>query len=123
MVRENSHDPPFLLPNPPRACSDRFGSVRVDFRSAQVLRDGAEVELSALEYKLLRYFVENRGAVLSRDELLLKLGAAKKEAGRVWGLVKVNVPESGQPVDEKTFTFELRRDRLRSAIRREVSCG
>ena len=31
---------------------------------------GEPVELSALEFKLLRYFVEHRGATLSRDELL-----------------------------------------------------
>jgi two-component system alkaline phosphatase synthesis response regulator PhoP len=48
----------------------RFGSVQVDFRSAEVTKNGAAVELSALEFKLLRYFIEHRGATLSRDELL-----------------------------------------------------
>jgi two-component system alkaline phosphatase synthesis response regulator PhoP len=48
----------------------RFGSVQVDFRRAEVTRDGTVVELSALEFKLLRYFIEHRGATLSRDELL-----------------------------------------------------
>jgi two-component system alkaline phosphatase synthesis response regulator PhoP len=48
----------------------RFGSVQVDFRRAEVTRDGVAVELSALEFKLLRYFIEHRGATLSRDELL-----------------------------------------------------
>jgi len=37
-----------------------------------VLRGGAPVELSGLELKLLRYFVEHRGALLTRDELLEK---------------------------------------------------
>jgi two-component system alkaline phosphatase synthesis response regulator PhoP len=50
--------------------SFRFGNVSVDFRKAEVVKDGVPVELSALEFKLLRYFVEHRGAVLSRDELL-----------------------------------------------------
>jgi two-component system alkaline phosphatase synthesis response regulator PhoP len=50
-----------------------FGVVRVDFRRAEVLRDGAPVDLSALELKLLRYFIEHRGEVLSRDELLDKV--------------------------------------------------
>ena len=50
--------------------SFRFGNVAVDFRKAEVVKDGVPVELSALEFKLLRYFVEHRGAVLSRDELL-----------------------------------------------------
>ena len=48
----------------------RFGDVRVDFRRAEVLRDGRPVEVSAKELQLLRYFVEHRGAALSRDELL-----------------------------------------------------
>ena len=50
-----------------------FDGVRVDFRQARVTRDGRAVALSALEYKLLRYFVEHRGALLSRDELLDKV--------------------------------------------------
>lgn len=50
-----------------------FGTIRVDFRSAEVTRDGERVELSALELKLLRYFIEHRGATLSRDELLDKV--------------------------------------------------
>ena len=52
-----------------------FGDVQVDFRRAEVSRSGQALALSALEYKLLRYFVENRGQVLSREELL----------DRVWG--------------------------------------
>jgi two-component system alkaline phosphatase synthesis response regulator PhoP len=50
-----------------------FGPVHVDFRSAEVRRDGSPVDLSTLEIKLLRYFVEHRGAVLARDELLDKV--------------------------------------------------
>ncbi len=47
-----------------------FGEVMVDFRKAEVVRSGESVELSAREFQLLRYFIENRGSVLSRDELL-----------------------------------------------------
>jgi DNA-binding response OmpR family regulator len=47
-----------------------FGSVTVDFRRAEVTRDGVPLSLSALELKLLRYLIENRGLVVSRDELL-----------------------------------------------------
>ena len=47
-----------------------FGDVKIDFRKAEVTRAGAQVELSAKEFQLLRYFVENVGATLSRDELL-----------------------------------------------------
>jgi two-component system alkaline phosphatase synthesis response regulator PhoP len=48
----------------------QFGSVRVDFRRAEIERDGRPVELSAREFQLLRYFIEHRGSTLSRDELL-----------------------------------------------------
>jgi two-component system alkaline phosphatase synthesis response regulator PhoP len=48
----------------------RFGVVTVDFRKAEVTRDGQALELSAREYQLLRYFIEHRGATISRDELL-----------------------------------------------------
>jgi two-component system, OmpR family, alkaline phosphatase synthesis response regulator PhoP len=51
----------------------RFGDIRIDFRAAQVFRRDRPLDLSALEYKLLKYFVQNRGALLSRDELLDKV--------------------------------------------------
>jgi len=47
-----------------------FGDVTVDFRRAEVERAGEPVDLSALELRLLRYFVEHPGEVLTRDELL-----------------------------------------------------
>lgn len=50
-----------------------FGPMRVDFRRGEVLKDGKELEVSALEYKLLHYFIEHRDSVLSRDELLDKV--------------------------------------------------
>ena len=48
----------------------RFGTIQVDFRKAEVTREGAPVAFSAREYQLLRYFIEHRGATISRDELL-----------------------------------------------------
>ena len=50
--------------------SFRFGEVSIDFRKAEVTKAGQPIELSAREFKLLRYFIEHRGAALSRDELL-----------------------------------------------------
>ena len=46
------------------------GDVRLDVASAAVTKDGREVFLSALEYRLLLVFVNNRGKVLSRSKLL-----------------------------------------------------
>jgi two-component system alkaline phosphatase synthesis response regulator PhoP len=48
----------------------QFGQVRVDARRAEVLRDGKSLALSAREFQLLRYFLEHRGDVLSRETLL-----------------------------------------------------
>jgi two-component system, OmpR family, alkaline phosphatase synthesis response regulator PhoP len=48
----------------------QFGSVRVDLRGTEVIRDGEPVNLSAREFQLLRYFIEHAKATLSRDELL-----------------------------------------------------
>ena len=55
---------------PPTGTSFQFGEVRVDFARHEVLRGGRDVELTANEFKLLRVLIENRGAVLSIDELI-----------------------------------------------------
>jgi len=48
----------------------QFGDVVVDFRTTEVFRSGQPLKLSAREFKLLRYFVENIGTTFSRDQLL-----------------------------------------------------
>jgi transposase len=62
---------------------------------------------------------ELQGLTPSRDELLLKLGAARHEAGRAAGLVKLKLPKKNQAVTPQTFTFTLLRKKLRAARRRE----
>jgi two-component system, OmpR family, alkaline phosphatase synthesis response regulator PhoP len=47
-----------------------FDDVVVDVRKAEVTRAGRRVDLSAKEFHLLRYFLQHRGATLSREELL-----------------------------------------------------
>jgi len=48
----------------------QFGDVNVDVRKAEVTMKGQMLELSAKEFQLLKYFIEHRGATVSRDELL-----------------------------------------------------
>ena len=48
----------------------QFGAISIDFRKAEVTRDGLPIELAAREFQLLRYFIEHRGATLTREELL-----------------------------------------------------
>src|SRR5687768_3323772 len=57
-------------PGAPPTESYRFGDISVDFRKAEVMKGGDALDLSAREFKLLKYFVEHRGAALTRDELL-----------------------------------------------------
>jgi Transposase DDE domain len=58
---------------------------------------------------------------LTRDELLIKLGAAKKEAGRAYALIELHLPAKDQAVTPESFTFSLNRNKLRTARRREGS--
>ena len=56
---------------------------------------------------------------LDRDQLLMKIGAAKKEAGRAAGLVEITLPALQEPVTPQTFRFHLCRDKLRKVRRQE----
>ncbi len=69
--------------------------------------------------KLWRRLGDLRRQKLGRDQLLLKLGAAKKDAGRAWGLVEIGLPKADQAVSPETFTYSLRKDKLRQTRRRE----
>lgn len=59
----------------PRIERVRFGIAEVDFLTYEARRAGRRVSLSPREVELLRYLVEHRGSVVSRDVLL----------DRVWG--------------------------------------
>jgi two-component system alkaline phosphatase synthesis response regulator PhoP len=48
----------------------QFGDITVDVRKAEVRHKGELLELSAKEFQLLKYFIEHRGATVSREELL-----------------------------------------------------
>jgi transposase len=56
---------------------------------------------------------------LTRDDLLLKLGAARQQSPSAWRLVNIEVPEAGHPVSPQSFGFSLRKDKLREVRRRE----
>jgi DNA-binding response OmpR family regulator len=48
----------------------RFGEYEVDFARCEVSRNGARVDVTAVEFKLLSAFIRSRGRVLSRQQLL-----------------------------------------------------
>lgn len=58
----------------------RFGNVQVDFRRTQVKRNGQLVDLSAREFELLRYFIQQRDVTLSRQQLLRDVWGYDEEA-------------------------------------------
>lgn len=48
----------------------RFGTVSVNFRRAEVTRDGRKIELPAREFRLLCYLIQHRGMLCTRNQLL-----------------------------------------------------
>lgn len=47
-----------------------FGDVELNFKSLEATKDGEPLELSPREFKILKYFIDHRGEVVSRDQLL-----------------------------------------------------
>jgi len=62
--------------------------------------------------------LQQRKKKVERDELLLCLGQAKAQAGRVFNLLDIQYPAEPE-ADARTFTFKLRRDKYRIWRRRE----
>ena len=56
---------------------------------------------------------------LTRDQLLIKLGAAKKDAGKAYALVDIRLPTDNEELKAHSFHFSLRKDKLRQTRRRE----
>jgi transposase len=69
--------------------------------------------------RLLRKLRAMRRSCPKRDQLLMRVGAAKTDAGRAFGFVKINLPRAGQEVTGDTFTFRLDKDRLKAAELRD----
>ena len=69
--------------------------------------------------RLLRKLRAMRRSCPKRDQLLMRVGAAKTDAGRAFGFVKINLPQAGQEVTRETFTFRLDKARLKEAELRD----
>ena len=136
-------DPPIhYLVGTPKGRLSRYEQELVE-RPWQAVREGVQVKLlprdkelyvlaqstdrvnkeRAMRRRQLKGLVgrlkELREMDLSRDQLLLKLGAAKAQFPAGWRLLKVQVPKEGEPVGAQTFGFTLRKDKLRTVRRRE----
>jgi transposase len=69
--------------------------------------------------RLLRKLRAMRRSCPKRDQLLMRVGAAKTEAGRAFGYVKINLPPAGQAVTRQSFTFQIDKAKLRDAQLRD----
>ena len=69
--------------------------------------------------RLLRKLRAMRKSLPKRDQLLLRIGAAKKEAGRAFGFVRIQMPPVGQVVTRETFSFEVEKTKLKAAEQRD----
>src|SRR5919205_940008 len=69
--------------------------------------------------RLLRRLRAMRKSLPGRDQLLLRIGAAKKEAGRAFGFVKIQLPKKDQEVTRATFKFGADKAKLKAAEQRD----
>jgi transposase len=85
--------------------------------------DGRQAKEIAIRRKrlvrLLRKLRAMRRSLPSRDQLLLRIGAAKKEAGRSFGFLKLTLPADGAPVTRTSFHFRVDQEKLRQAEHRD----
>ena len=131
-------DPPvFYLVGTPKGRLTRYEKSLVD-QPWQRVREGVEVKLLA-QAKEVYVLTQSRDRVhkersmrrrqlkrlwerlhgiarmeLTRDELLLKLGAARQQSPSSWRLVQISIPQGEEPLQ-----FSLRKDKLREVRRRE----
>src|SRR6202171_1160603 len=69
--------------------------------------------------RLLRKLRVMRKSLPKRDQLLLRMGACKKEAGRAFGFVKIQMPKANQAVTRETFSFQVDKPKLKAAEQRD----
>ena len=78
------------------------GSLTIDQNTCKVWKHGEEIQLSKLEYRLLRYFIENKNHILSKEQILEK----------IWDC-------DGKYVDNNTVSVNI--SRLRTKIEEDAS--
>jgi len=69
--------------------------------------------------RLLRKLRAMRKSLPKRDQLLLRIGAAKKEAGRAFGFVKIRLPKKDAEVTRETFSFQVDKVKLKRSQQRD----
>jgi transposase len=83
-------------------------------------RQGKEIAIRRKRLvRLLRKLRAMRRSLPSRDQLLLRIGAAKKEAGRSFGFLELTLPAAGTPVTRASFHFQVDKTKLKQAEHRD----
>lgn len=72
------------------------GNLTMDLKNGTVCLNGNKISLSAIEFRLLKFFLENRGQILSKEQILT----------HIWDF-------SGNYVDDNTLAVAIRRLRLK----------
>ncbi|MGB4438200.1 MAG: response regulator transcription factor [Sedimentibacter sp.] len=57
-----------------------YGSLKININSSDVYRDGEKIDLSPREYRLLRLFIDNKGKILTSEQII----------NCVWGVAYAN---------------------------------
>lgn len=78
------------------------GQIRVDNKEMKAWKDHEELDLSLTEYRLLKYFLENKNQVLLKEQIL----------SHVWD-------NGGRFVEENTLMVNIRR--LRTKVEKDAS--
>jgi two-component system alkaline phosphatase synthesis response regulator PhoP len=48
----------------------KFGDVEIDFKKYRASKNGEDIELSAREFEILKYLIQRRDEIVTRDQLL-----------------------------------------------------
>lgn len=136
-------DPPvYYLVGTPKGCLSRYEEQLLE-KPWHLVREGVQVKLLAEEDEiyvlaeskdrvnkeramrrrqlkgLVQRLKELQRMEPSRDQLLMKLGGAKSRFPAAWRLLEVQIQDEGKANKLGTFTFALRRPKLREVRRRE----
>lgn len=83
-------------------------------------RQGKEIAMRCKRIaRLLRKLRAMRRSLPARDQLLMRLGAAKTDVGRAFGFVQIQIPAAGQAVRRESFRFSVDKTKLKEAALRD----
>jgi len=95
------------------------GDVYIYAQSEKRIRKERAMRKRRLRHLLNRLNELRNQRTITRDKLLMKLGAAEKDAGRAYKLVDIKLPGADQPITPETFHWRINRTKYRRVYRRE----